>query len=105
LLKEARLSYQKPRRKAAEADETEQERFSDELKKRREMDATVICIDQSKKFVQFEPRIAWFPRGTRPSIELSGQRDWTCLLGVGTEKSNRSLSWFTEYVTADQQEI
>jgi transposase len=33
LLKEAGLSYQKPRRKAAEADETEQEAFYDELKK------------------------------------------------------------------------
>jgi transposase len=33
LLKEAGLSYQKPRRKAAEAEETEQEEFYDELKK------------------------------------------------------------------------
>jgi transposase len=33
LLKEAGLSYQKPRRKAAEADETEQEAFHDEVKK------------------------------------------------------------------------
>ena len=33
LLKEAGLSYQKPRRKAAEADEDEQEAFHDELKK------------------------------------------------------------------------
>jgi len=33
LLKEAGLSYQKPRRSAAEADETEQEAFHDELKK------------------------------------------------------------------------
>jgi transposase len=33
LLKEAGLSYQKPRRKAVEADETEQEAFYDELKK------------------------------------------------------------------------
>ena len=33
LLQEAGLSYQKPRRKAAEADETEQEEFYDELKK------------------------------------------------------------------------
>jgi transposase len=34
LLKEAGLSYQKPRRKAAEADENEQEAFYDELKKK-----------------------------------------------------------------------
>jgi transposase len=33
LLKEAGLSYQKPRRSAAEADESEQEDFHDELKK------------------------------------------------------------------------
>ncbi len=33
LLKEAGLSYQKPRRSAAEADEGEQEEFHDELKK------------------------------------------------------------------------
>jgi transposase len=33
LLKEAGLSYQKPRRSAAEADEDEQEEFRDELKK------------------------------------------------------------------------
>jgi hypothetical protein len=39
------------------------------------MDATIVCIDQIKKSVQVEPRAAWFPRGTRPSVELSGQRD------------------------------
>jgi transposase len=33
LLKEAGLSYQKPRRTAAEADESDQEKFHDELKK------------------------------------------------------------------------
>ncbi len=33
LLKEAGLSYQKPRRRAAEADEDDQEEFHDELKK------------------------------------------------------------------------
>ncbi len=33
LLKEAGLSHQKPRRSAAEADETEQAQFHDELKK------------------------------------------------------------------------
>ncbi|WP_144906696.1 IS630 family transposase [Halobellus captivus] len=102
LLKEAGLSYQKPRRKAAESDEDEQEAFHDELKKkRREMDATVVCIDQTKKSVQVEPRAAWFPRGTRPSVELSGQRDWTCLLGAITENGDRFFSRFEEYVTAD----
>ncbi len=46
LLKEAGLSYQIPRRSAAEADEDDQEEFYDELKKKRqELDATVVCID------------------------------------------------------------
>jgi len=101
LLKEAGLSYQKPRRSAAEADEDEQEAFHDELKKAAGMDATVVCIDQTKKSVQVEPRAAWFPRGTRPSVELSGQRDWTCLLGAITEAGDRFFSRFTEYVTAE----
>ncbi|MGM0717960.1 MAG: IS630 family transposase [Halobacteriota archaeon] len=102
LLKEAGLSYQKPRRSAAEADEDEQEAFHDELKKkRREMDATVVCIDQTKKSVQVEPSAALFPRGTRPSVELSGQRDWTCLLGAITEDGDRFFSRFTEYITAE----
>ncbi|TMT81676.1 IS630 family transposase [Haloterrigena sp. H1] len=102
LLKEAGLSYQKPRRTAAESDADEQETFREELKKkRREMDATVVCIDQTKKSVQVEPRAAWFPRGTRPSVELSGQRDWTCLLGAITEDGDRFFSRFEEYVTAD----
>ena len=65
------------------------------------MDATVVCIDQTKKSVQVEPRAAWFPHGTRPSVELSGQRDWTCLLGAITEDGDRFFSRFTEYVTAD----
>jgi len=65
------------------------------------MDATVVCIDQTKKSVQVEPRAAWFPRGTRPSVELSGQRDWTCLLGAITEDGDRFFSRFTEYVTAE----
>ncbi|TMT87014.1 IS630 family transposase [Haloterrigena sp. H1] len=102
LLKEAGLSYQKPRRTAAESDADEQETFREELKKKRqEMDATVVCIDQTKKSVQVEPRAAWFPRGTRPSVELSGRRDWTCLLGAITEDGDRFFSRFEEYVTAD----
>ena len=51
--------------------------------------------------MQFEPRSAWFPRGTRPSVELSGQREWTCLLGAITEDGNRFFSRFEEYVTAE----
>jgi protein associated with RNAse G/E len=65
------------------------------------MDATIVCIDQTKKSVQAEPRAAWFPRGTRPSIKFSGQRDWTCLLGTITEDGGRFFSRFTEYVTAE----
>ncbi|WEL27393.1 Transposase (plasmid) [Haloferax volcanii] len=68
------------------------------------MDATVVCIDQTKKSVQVEPRAAWFPRGTRPSVKLSGQRDWTCLLGAITEdgdRGDRFFSRFEEYVTAE----
>nr|WP_245242776.1 IS630 family transposase [Natronococcus sp. JC468] len=70
-------------------------------KKRAEMDATIVCIDQTKKSVQVEPRAAWYPRGTRPSVEFSGQRDWTCLLGAITEDGDRFFSRFTEYVTAE----
>jgi len=65
------------------------------------MDAIVVCIDQTKTSVQFEPRTVWFPHGTRPAVELSGQRDWTCLLGAITEDGDRFFSRFTEYVTAD----
>ncbi|UHH26676.1 IS630 family transposase [Halobacterium noricense] len=102
LLKEAGLSYQKPRCTAAEADEDEQEQFHEEFqKKHRELDATVVCIDQTKKSVQVEPRAAWFPRGTRPSVELSGQRKWTCLLGAITEDGDCFFSRFEEYVTAE----
>jgi hypothetical protein len=39
------------------------------------MDAKVVCIDQTKKSVQVEPHAMWFPRGTRPAVELSRQRD------------------------------
>jgi hypothetical protein len=65
------------------------------------MDATVVCIDQSKKSVQVEPRAARKPRGTRPAVELSGQRDWRCLLGAITENGDRFFSRFEEYVTED----
>ncbi len=101
MLKEAGLSFQKPRRTAGESEAEEQETFREELKKGREMDATVVCIDQTKKFVQVEPHAAWFPHGTRPAVELSGQRDWTCLLGAITEDGDRFFSRFEEYMTAE----
>ena len=66
------------------------------------MDATVVCIDQTKKSVQVELRAAWFPCGTRPSVELSGQRDWTCLLGAITENGDRFFDRFEESVTAER---
>jgi transposase len=65
------------------------------------MDATVVCIDQLKQSVRVEPRAAWFPEGTRPSVALSGQRDWTCLLGAVTDDGDQFFSRFTEYVTAE----
>jgi len=65
------------------------------------MDASVVCIDQIKKSVQVEPRAAWFPRGTRPSVELSGQRDWMYLLGAITEGGDHFFSRVTEYGTAE----
>ncbi len=64
------------------------------------MDATVVFIDQTKKSMQVEPRAAWFPRGRGPSVELSGQRDWKCLLGEVTEDGDRFFSRFKGYVTA-----
>ena len=79
LLKEAGLSYQKQRRTAAEADGDERGEFHDEQKKRREMDGTVVCIDQTKKSVQVEPRAAWFPaaRG-RASNSLANATERVC---------------------------
>jgi len=68
------------------------------------MDATLACIDQTKQPVSFEPRFAWFPEGTRPSVALSGQRDWTCLFGAITEDSDRFFSRFEAYVTAEHAE-
>jgi hypothetical protein len=65
------------------------------------MDATIVCIDQTKKSVQIEPRAARISRGTRPSVELSAQRDWTCLLGAITEDGDRFYSRFEEYVTPE----
>lgn len=64
------------------------------------MDATVVCIKETKKSVQVESRAEWFPRGTRPPVELAGQRDWTCLLGAIAEDRGCFVSRFEEYVTA-----
>lgn len=75
LVKEAGVSYQKPLHTAAELDTEEQKMFREELKKWQEMDATVGCIDQTKKSLQVEPCALWFPRDTRPSVKFSGQRD------------------------------
>lgn len=65
------------------------------------MDAKIVCIDQTKLSVQVEPRAAWFPRGERAAVELSGQRDWTCLLGAITDEGERYFCKIDEYITAD----
>ena len=49
LLKEAGLSYQKPRPTAAESGAEKQETFREKLKKRWEMNVTVVCVDQTRK--------------------------------------------------------
>ncbi len=66
------------------------------------MDATVVFIVQTKKSVQVEPRAAWFPHGTRMPDQLSGQCDWTHLLGAITENSGRFFSRFEKYVTNER---
>lgn len=77
------MSYQKLRRSAAESDEDEQGEFYDEIKKgaRNGCHSSVYRSNQEICPNQAEPRAARKPRGTQPSVELSGQRAWTCLLG------------------------
>ncbi|ELY56000.1 transposase [Natronococcus amylolyticus DSM 10524] len=41
-----------------------------------------------------------FLRARGRSVELSGQRDWTCLLGATGEDGDRFFARFEEYVTA-----
>lgn len=65
------------------------------------MDATVVGIDQTKTSINGDPTQAWFQRYSRPSVELSGLRDWTCLLGAVTEDGDSFFARFPEYVTAD----
>jgi len=65
------------------------------------MDAKVVCIDQTKTSVNGDPTQAWFERNSRPNVELSGLRDWTCLLGAVTEDGESFFSRFPEYVTAE----
>lgn len=98
LLKEARLTYQKHAGKPPTLAKTSK-KSTTSSKKGREMDASVVCIGQAKKSVQLKPRAAWFRRGTRPSIGLSTQRDWTRLLGAITEDRDRFFSRFAECAT------
>jgi len=42
--------------------------------------------------------------GHLTDIDLSSQRDWTCLLGAITENGDRFFSRFTEYITEVQGE-
>ena len=60
-----------------------------------------MCIDQTKTSVNGDPTQAWFRRNSQPSVELSGLRDWTCLLGAVTEDGRTFFSRFSEYVTAE----
>ena len=90
--KKAGSGDQKPRHKAAKADGGKHEGLYDDPRKRWEMDAIVVCTAQSKIAVQVEPRDAWLLRGTRPSVELSGQRGWTYLLGAIIEDGDRIFS-------------
>lgn len=70
------------------------------LKKRQVLDATVVCINQTPASVQIEPRKAWLPKGPRPAVELSGQRDWTCMLGAITEDGGAFFSQTNKNITA-----
>lgn len=88
LLNEAGLSHQKPRRTAAEAEESNQEAFYDELKKT-SGDGRHSSLHRSDQ--EIRPRSSRVPRGTQLSVELSGQRDWTCLLGAITEVADASF--------------
>lgn len=86
VLNEPGLSYHKPRRSATEADDSDRKQLLDDLKKA-SWDGRHGSLHRSnKKSVHFKPRTAWFPRGTRPSVDLSGQRDWTC---VGRDRRRR----------------
>jgi hypothetical protein len=53
------------------------------------MDATVVCIDQTEKYLQAEPHAAWFRCDTRPSVEPSDQKGWTCLFVMRAEDGER----------------
>ncbi|ELY75458.1 transposase [Natrinema gari JCM 14663] len=101
LLKEAGLSYQKQRRRAAKAEESDQEGFYDEIKKAIGDGRQNSLHRPNQEIRPARSRAARKPRGTRSSVELSGQRDWTCLLGAITEDGGCFFSRFTEYVTAD----
>ena len=68
---------------------------------RRVMDATVVCVDLAKTSVNGDPTQAWFEQNSRPTVELSGLRDWTYLLGAVTDDGRSFFSRFSEYVTAD----
>lgn len=70
-------------------------------KMRRELDATVVCIDQTKTSVNGPPTIARFQRNSQPSEELWGLRAWTRLLGAVTDDGRSLFSRFPETVTGE----
>ena len=99
MLKEAGLSYQKPRRLAAEDDEDEQKEFRDNLKKAAG-DGRHSSLYRSDQEIRAS-RAACRAETTRASVELSDQRDWTCFLGAITVLGDRFYSRFEEYVTTN----
>ena len=61
----------------------------------------MICIDHTRTSVRVEPTQAWFPRGSKPSVELSGQRDWTGVLGAVSEDGEEFYCQSDEYITSE----
>ena len=51
--------------------------------------------------MQVEPTQAWFPQNSKPSVELSGQRDWTGVLGAVTENGDEFYCQCDEYITGE----
>ena len=49
------------------------------------LDTTLVCIDSTRMSVRVEPTKAWFPRNSKPAVELSDQRKWTGVLGAINE--------------------
>jgi hypothetical protein len=79
-MKEAEVSWKKPRPEPASADEEDLDRYDEELKKvgRRDDDRLVIPIDQFRKSVGADLRYAWFPIDERPTVNVSASSSIYC---------------------------